>query len=70
MQRLDLLRISLLAGLTGCGTTLDDGESDGHTTTTMGTSVEGEGTLTGSDETETGEDRPARARCAGRSGRG
>jgi hypothetical protein len=44
MQRLDLLRISLLASLTGCLATLDDGGSDGQTTTTMGSSAEGEGT--------------------------
>jgi hypothetical protein len=44
MQRLDLLRISLLASLTGCLATLDDGGADGQTTTTMGSSAEGEGT--------------------------
>jgi hypothetical protein len=51
MQRLDWLRISLLAGVTGCGTSLDDGEADGHTTTSMGASsaAEGSGTGTGDD---------------------
>jgi hypothetical protein len=54
MQRLDLLRICLLASLTGCGTGtgLDDGESEGQTTTTIGT-TSAEGTET-SDACELG----------------
>lgn len=73
MQRLDLLRISLLASLTGCGSSLDDGESDGQTTTTMGSSVgtsaEGEETASSGEETETetetGEDEVCELGCEG-----
>lgn len=53
MQRLDLLRISLLASLagcgTGCGTGLDDAGSEGKTTTSVGTGAESE---TGGDACE------------------
>jgi hypothetical protein len=47
MQRLDWLRISLLASLTGCSTDPGGGESEGHTNTTS----TGEGTETSSPET-------------------
>jgi hypothetical protein len=36
MHRLDMLRLSLLAGLTGCLTVSEEESAEGHTTTTMG----------------------------------
>jgi hypothetical protein len=68
MHRLDLLRISLLASLTGCLSTLDDGESDGHTTTTMGTTAEAEGEGEGEAEgtgTGTGDGDVCELGCEG-----
>jgi hypothetical protein len=68
MQRLDWLRISLLASLTGCGTSLDDdGESEGNTTTTVGSGPDssGEDTATSAEGTETGVDEVCELGCEG-----
>jgi hypothetical protein len=67
MQRLDWLRISLLASLTGCGVGFDDGGSEGNTTTTMGSGPDStsEGTATSADGTETGDDEVCELGCEG-----
>jgi hypothetical protein len=53
MHRLDMLRLSLLASLTGCAVESEAGDSDGQTTTTMGSGSSG-GSETGIGATETG----------------
>jgi hypothetical protein len=56
MQHWDCLRITLLASLAGCSASLDDGESDGRTTTTMGTGADTSGESTGAEGTTTGDE--------------
>ncbi|PRQ06723.1 ferritin-like domain-containing protein [Enhygromyxa salina] len=59
MKRLDWLRVSLLAGLTGCAVDVEDGGAEGQTTTSMGSGSTTSGGSEGTDtDTSTGEDGP------------
>jgi hypothetical protein len=53
MHRLDTLRLSLLAGLTGCLVVSEDEGAEGHTTTTMGSSTSDDNETNGETNGET-----------------